>query len=278
MVEIGQINKLKVIKKLDFGVYLDGGDDNEILMPIKYVPVDCNIDDELEVFVYLDSEDRIIATTEKPFARVGDFALLKVVSVNQVGAFLDWGLVKDLLVPFREQTVKMAEGRHYLVYIYLDEESNRIVASSKLDKFLDKQPLTYTVGQEVDLIICNQTDIGYKAIVNKAHWGILYKNEVFQKIERGQSIKGFIKKIREDNKIDLILTKPGYTKVNDISQRIISELEDNDGFLEITDKSPSTLIYKIFGVSKKAYKMAVGSLYKSKIIAIEREGIRLIKK
>jgi hypothetical protein len=274
VVEIGKINKLRVVKELDFGVYLDGGQSGEILMPRRYVPADCKPDDEVEVFIYLDSEDRLIATTEKPFAMVGDFALLEVTSVNSVGAFMDWGLLKDLLVPYREQSQPMQRDKTYMVY---DSISNRIVASSKIDKFLDNMPPNYEVGQEVDLIIANQTELGYKAIINKLHTGIIYKNEVFQTLKRGQKLKGYIKKVREDEKIDLSLLKPHYRKVDDVSEIILNKLKENGGFIDVTDKSPAESIYDMFGVSKKAYKMAVGNLYKAKRIILELKGIRLVK-
>ncbi|NWJ50492.1 MAG: GntR family transcriptional regulator [Bacteroidetes bacterium] len=276
MAQIGKINELKVVKLVDFGIYLDGEEHGEILMPKRYVPENCQPGDTVTGFVYLDSEDRIIVTTEKPYAMVDEFALLRVKSVNSIGAFLDWGLMKDLLVPFREQTVKMEEDRSYLVYVYLDFETKRIVASAKLDQFLDIKPVTFEKGDMVDLIIANQTEIGYKAIINKTWWGILYKNEVFQPLEKGQHLKGYINKVREDEKIDLILQKPHYSKVTDISTLIIDKLKVNDGFLKITDKSSPEKIYDIFGISKKAYKMAVGSLYKSKIVRLEEDGIRLI--
>lgn len=276
MAQIGKINELKVVKLVDFGIYLDGEEHGEILMPKRYVPENCQPGDTVTGFVYLDSEDRIIVTTEKPYAMVDEFALLRVKSVNSIGAFLDWGLMKDLLVPFREQTVKMEEDRSYLVYVYLDFETKRIVASAKLDQFLDIKPVTFEKGDMVDLIIASQTEIGYKAIINKTWWGILYKNEVFQPLEKGQHLKGYINKVREDEKIDLILQKPHYSKVTDISTLIIDKLKVNDGFLKITDKSSPEKIYDIFGISKKAYKMAVGSLYKSKIVRLEEDGIRLI--
>jgi predicted RNA-binding protein (virulence factor B family) len=276
--EIGKLNKLRVVKELDFGIYLDGLEHGEILMPRRYVPENCKPEDIIEAFVYFDSEDRIIATTEKPYAMVGEFALLEAISVNSVGAFLNWGLPKDLLVPFNEQKQKMAEGQSYIVYVYIDHESKRIVASAKLDKFLDNLPPEYEIGQEVDLLIGNQTDIGYKAIIDKKHWGILYQNEVFQTINKGQKIKGFIKKIREDEKIDLTLQKPGYEKVGDLLQIIVDALELHDGFISVTDKSPADMIYQLFGMSKKNYKKAIGALYKEKSVALEDKGIRLIKK
>ena len=276
MADIGKLNKLRVVKEVDFGIYLDGGIHGEILMPKRYVPEDCKPEDIIETFIYMDSEDRIIATTEKPYAMIDEFALLTVVSVNSVGAFLDWGLMKDLLVPFSEQTVKMEEGKPYMVYIYLDNESRRIVASAKLDQFLDNKPPIFEVGDAVDLIICSKTEIGYKAIVNNTWWGILYGNEVFQHLSKGQHIKGYIKKVREDDKIDLSLFKPHYAKVDDISAIIMERLEERGGFLEVTDKSSPETIYDVFGVSKKAYKMAIGKLYKEKMIMLEKNGIRII--
>ena len=277
MAEIGKLNRLKVVKELSFGLYLDGGEHGEILLPTRYIPNDTKVDDEIEVFIYYDSEDRIIATTETPLAMVGDFSLLKVVSVNAIGAFLDWGLPKDLLVPFREQKQTMQEGRYYLVKVYFDKNSKRIAASAKLDSFLDNLPPNYKEGQEVDLIICNETELGYKAIVNKLHWGMLYKNEVFQPLERGQKIKGFVKKIRDDEKIDLNLTKSGYAKVDDISEKILDYLRNNKGFATLTDKSSPETIYNLFSVSKKAFKMAIGGLYKKGYILIEINGIRLVE-
>jgi uncharacterized protein len=277
LAELGKFNKLRVVKELDFGIYLDGKEHGEILMPRRYVPENCKPDDIIEAFIYLDSEDRIIATTEKPLVTVNEFALLQVTSVNSVGAFLNWGLLKDLLVPFREQKQTMEEGKSYIVYVYVDPHSKRIVASAKLDKFLDNLPPEYEIGQEVDLFICNQTEIGYKTIVNNAHWGMLYKNEVFTQLNRGQKITGYIQKIREDEKIDVSLQKPGYEKIDDISQMIINKLKEHNGFMAVTDKSPTETIYNLFGISKKNYKKAVGALYKAKRISIEDKGIRLIK-
>jgi predicted RNA-binding protein (virulence factor B family) len=275
--EIGKLNKLRVVKEVDFGIYLDGDIHGEILMPKRYVPENCKPEDIIEAFVYMDSADRIIATTEKPYSMVDEFALLSVISVNQVGAFLDWGLMKDLLVPFSEQTVKMEEGKSYMVYIYLDNESRRIVASAKLDQFLDNTPPLFEAGEPVDLIVCSKTEIGYKAIVNNTWWGVIYGNEVFQHLNKGQHIKGYIKKVRDDDKIDLSLFKPHYAKVDDISSIIIERLEERGGFLEVTDKSSPETIYDVFGVSKKAYKMAIGKLFKEKVIMLEKNGIRIIK-
>jgi hypothetical protein len=278
MAIIGKINNLRVVKELSFGMYLDGGEHGEILLPVRYIPKGCQVDDMIDVFIYLDSEDRIIATTEKPFAMVDDFALLRVVSVNEVGAFLDWGLLKDLLVPFREQKQKMEIGKWYIVKVYLDNLTKRIAASAKLDTFLDNLPPDYEDGQEVDLMICGETELGYKAIVNSIHWGMLYKNEVFVALEYGQRTKGFIKKVRDDEKIDVCLQKPGYGKIKDISERILDELKKHKGFMPVTDKSAPEIIYGLFGVSKKAYKSAVGGLYRRGLVTIENDGLRMIEK
>ena len=275
MAEIGVFNNLRVIKEVDFGVYLDGGEHEEILLPRRYVPENCNVDDNIRVFIYLDSEDRFIATTETPYAVVGDFALLKVVAVESVGAFLDWGLLKDLLVPFGEQSPTMEIGKSYIVRIYVDKQSNRIAATTRLDRYLDNDPGNFHAGQEVELLICNQTDIGYKAIINGTHWGVLYSNEVFQPLKSGHKAKGYIKKVREDNKIDLSLHKPGYERVDDITDTILNVLKEQGGFISVTDKSSPETINKLFGVSKKTYKKAIGAIYRKRLITIESDGIRL---
>lgn len=275
MANIGRYNTLRVIKEVDFGVYLDGETEGEILMPVRYVPRNCKAGDFVDVFLYLDSEDRPIATTEEPFAQVGEFAMLRVQSVNKIGTFLDWGIMKDLLVPFREQKVTMTEGRSYLVYIYVDEETHRIVASAKLNKFLDKSLPDYTVGQEVDLVIESETDLGYKAIVNNLHWGILYENEVFEQLAKGLKIKGYIKKIRPDNKIDLSLHPLGYEKVDPLTQMILDEMKKMGGFIAVSDKSDAEEVYRVFGISKKSFKQAIGALYKKRLITISPDGIRL---
>lgn len=276
MAEVGKWNKLKVLKELDFGFYLDAQELGEILLPIRYVPKDCKMGDEIDVFIYFDSEDRVIATTDKPFAQVGDFALLEVVAVNDIGAFLDWGLMKDLFVPFREQKQKMEVGRSYVVYIYIDEMNGRIVGSAKVENFLDKTPPVFKEGQEVDLIIYTQTDIGYKAIVNNTHTGMLFDTDVFRTLHRGEHTKGYIKKIREDQKIDLVLDKPGYDKVDEISKKILDKLKAENGFIALSDKSPADDIYDTFGISKKTFKKAIGALYKARMITLEEDGIRVI--
>ncbi|NQU85457.1 MAG: GntR family transcriptional regulator [Mariniphaga sp.] len=277
MVEVGKTHSLKVKKIVDFGVYLDAGDEVEILLPLRYVPEGVFGGDEIEVFVYYDSEDRLIATTEKPFAQVGQFAFLKCVAVTNFGAFLDWGLMKDLLVPFREQRHKLEEGKSYVVFVYMDLTTKRIVASAKVDKFLDNLPVEFEPGEEVDLIIYGESDLGYKAIVDDVSSGILYKNEVFQTLEDGQQLKGYIKKVREDDKIDLMLHKPGHEKLDSFSEQILDYIKANDGKIKITDKSSPDEIYSIFNISKKNFKKAIGGLYKKKLIVIEEDGIRLNK-
>ncbi|MCT4647127.1 MAG: S1-like domain-containing RNA-binding protein [Carboxylicivirga sp.] len=274
---IGKYNTFRVIKEVDFGVYLDGGELGEILLPIRYVPPGLKPDDELEVFIYLDSEDRVIATTEEPYAIVGEFAYLQAVSVNKTGAFLDWGLMKDLMVPYREQAERMKEGQKYLVYVYLDDESKRIVATSKLNSALDNLMPEYEEGQEVELIVIGQTDLGYKVAVNNLHSGMLYHNELFKPIKIGDKCQGYIKKVREDDKLDISLEKPGYDKIDGLAGEILEKLKAKGGEMNVSDKSPADLIYKVFGTSKKNFKKAIGTLYKQRIIEIGKENIKLIK-
>lgn len=276
MVKLGDYNILRVVKRVDFGIYLDGGDDGEILMPTRYVPQDVEVDDDLNVFIYLDSEDRLIATTEQPKAKVGDFALLEVTAVNQVGAFLDWGLAKDLMVPFREQKVKMEPGQKHVVYIYVDEDTDRIVASAKLDQFLDNVAPTYKEGDEVRLMVVSKTDLGYKVIVNGLHWGMVYANEVFKPLHRGDCPTGYIKKVRDDDKIDVSLQKPGYARVDSLQEQILDKLRRNNGFLPVNDKTDAQVIYDLFGCSKKSFKMTIGTLFRLRQITIEPDGIKLV--
>ncbi|MFY1612555.1 S1 RNA-binding domain-containing protein [Macellibacteroides fermentans] len=276
MVEIGKYNTLKIVKDLDFGVYLDGGDDLEILLPARYVPRNVKPGDEVEVFIYHDNEGRIIATTAKPLAIVGEFQWMECKSVNDMGAFLEWGLMKDLLVPFREQKMPMREGKWYLVYVHLDHVTKRIVASARVDKFLDNVPPVYEFNQEVDLLVADETEIGYKVIINNLHWGLVYHNEIYRRLERGEHLKGYIKEVREDEKIDVSLTRLGYEKVEGIAGIILDALKVQNGFLPVHDKSPAEEIYSLFGCSKKSFKQAIGALYKKKLISIEPTGIRLI--
>ncbi|MCK5492014.1 MAG: GntR family transcriptional regulator [Candidatus Omnitrophica bacterium] len=278
MVEIGKINKLKIAEKEEFGVYLNGEQFGKIFLPGRDVPENYKIGNLLDVFIYSGSQGEISVTTQTPYAVAGEFAFMKVVSVNTIGVFLDWGIQKDLLVPYSEQKQKMEEGLFYIVFVYLDDKSRRIVASSKLDKFLVNQRFDFKEKQEVDLLIFGSTDIGYKAIVNNCQWGMLYKNEVFQNLKKGQKIKGFIKKVRDDGKIDVCLHKPGYDTVKYFTEIIMDKLKVEGGFIGVNDKSSPEAIYDMFGMSKKIYKKAIGSLYKKKTISIEDEGIRLKEK
>lgn len=279
MIQLGKYSTLKVVKELDFGMYLDGGEEfGEILLPTKYIPNGTKVGDEIEVFLYLDSEDRIIATTLKPYAQAGEFAYLQVASVNRVGAFLDWGLPKDLLVPFREQRSEMKQGYKYIVYIYADVESRRLVASAKLNKFLDNTPVEYEYNEEVDLLVTQKTDLGWKVIVNSRHSGMIYDNEIFVPIQKGDRIKGYVKHIRRDEKLDITLQKTGYDvgAMDTLAKEIFEKLKASGGIIPLSDKSSAEEIAEIFGCSKKSYKKAIGSLYKAKLINITPKTIELI--
>lgn len=274
MLKIGQYNTLKIVKILSFGAYLEC-DDKEILLPTRYVPQDAKVDDEVEVFIYHDNEGRLIATTLHPNAIVGEFAFLRVKSINTTGAFLDWGLMKDLLVPYKEQKMQMREGRWYLVYVRLDPITNRIMASARIEKFIGNVPPAYEPNQEVDLLVVEDTEIGYKVIVNNLHWGMLYYDQVFQRLERGEKLKGYVKEVRDDDKIDINLAPLGYQKVEGVSKIVLDALKTKGGFLPVHDKSDPDEIYSLFRCSKKAFKQAIGALYKQHLILIEKEGIRL---
>lgn len=273
-VEIGKVNKLKVLREVSIGVYLDGDTIGDVLLPKRYVPEGTKEGDEVEVFIHLDSEDRLIATTERPLAQVGEFAWLKVVSVSKFGAFLDWGLMKDLLVPFREQKEKMEKDRYYAVYVYFDDETGRIVASAKVDRFLDNVSPDYNPGDEVKLFIVGRTELGYKAVINGLHSGLLYYNQVFKPLQLGQQTKGYIARVREDEKIDLLLERPGYEKVDELSQQLLDALQKAGGFLPLTDKSVPADIEHRLGMSKKTFKKAIGALYKQRLIELLPDGIK----
>jgi predicted RNA-binding protein (virulence factor B family) len=278
MAEIGKINKLTIKRTRDYGAHLDGGESGDIILSKKDLPEKCRPGDKIDVFVYTDGEARLRATIQKPYAMVGQFAYLRVAENSPSGAHLDWGLKKDLLVPTKEQHGKMEEDKTYIVFVFFDKNTNRITASTKLDKFLNLQSPNYDKGEEVDLLICEKTGLGYKAIVNNSHWGTIYKNEVFQKLNIGQQLKGYIRKIREDLKIDISLQQSGYQKVDDISLNILKTIKDLGGSIAVTDKSPPENIYALFGVSKKTFKKAIGALYKKRLITIGTNGIRLTKK
>lgn len=275
-VKVGQFNTLKVNRKVEFGFYLDDGAEG-ILLPKRFAPNNLNIDDEIEVFVYHDSDNRLIATTQKPKAVVGEIAKMKVVSVTKQGAFLDWGLMKDLFVPASKQVSGMRLGGEYLVMLYIDEMTGRVAATEKVENLMSNDILTVKEMESVDLLVYRTSELGYVMIINNKHIGILHGNEVFQQLEIGDRVKGFIKKIRPDNKIDLILGKPGYTKVEDESAKILRLLQENNGYLPYNDKSDPTDIYAFFGMSKKAFKMTTGNLYKQKKIQFTQTGIQLIE-
>lgn len=276
MVQIGKINRLLVKGTQAYGIHLDGGAAGDILLRDKFAAEKYHAGDEIDVFVYVDREQRLVATTRKPTAMVGEFALLRVVTNSAAGAFMDWGLENDLFVPKSEQQDNMREGKSYFVFIFLSEKHNRITASSKLDKFLDLQPPPYAEGEEVDLLVYARTDLGYSAVVNSCHSGMIYENEVFQKLVIGQRLQGYVKKIREDRKIDLRLQQTGYKHVDSLSQTILDTLKDRGGLVAVTDKSPPEEIYALFGVSKKVFKKAIGTLYKKRRIIIAPEGIKLV--
>lgn len=277
-IELGKYNLLKVVKQVDFGMYLDGGDDGEILLPQRYVPENCRIGDELKVFIYLDNEERLVATTQKPYIEVGKFAFLEVAWVNKFGAFMNWGLMKDLFVPFREQKSRMVVGKRYMVYAKIDDESYRIMGSAKVEKYLEKEKAEYREGQEVDILIWQRTDLGYKAIIENRYSGLLYKSEIFCEVHIGQKMKAYIKQVREDGKIDLVLQKAGQAKVEDFAETLHNYLKANGGSTKLNDKSPAEEIYALFGVSKKTFKRATGDLYKRRIITLTERGIELTEK
>lgn len=275
MVQIGKTCKLEVVKQVSFGVYLNAHELGQVLLPNKVTPKDCQVGDLLDVFLYLDSEDIVIATTRRPLAQVGEFAYLKAVATGPYGAFLDWGLDKDLLLPFGEQHKPIEEGRSYLVYVHANRADERIVASSKIDKFLDKTEPDYTAGQQVDLYIGGTTDLGYKAIINHAHWGVIYENEVFQKLRFGQRVKGYIKQVRRDGKIDLALQQGNKQELDKHAHIILIKLKQAGGFLALTDKTDAEIIYDQLGMSKKAFKKAIGGLFKNGQLSIDNDGLRL---
>ncbi len=277
MIEIGRTNRLKIVKTVPFGAYLDGKELGEILLPLKYVPDEADTGTELDVFLYLDSEERLIATTLRPKAQVGEFAMMKVVSNSKFGSFLQWNIEKDLFVPFKEQKNPLIIGKSYIFYIYFDEESGRIAASQKLFKFFAPDPEGLNEGDEVNILVYEHTPMGWKAIINHKHSGMLYSNEIFNTgISIGFESVAFIKKIREDGKIDLSLHRSGFGNVQDFSDVLMQKLEENEGFLSFNDNSSPELIYAAFGVSKKVFKKAVGSLYKNRKIRLVNGGIERI--
>ena len=276
-IRLGDYNRMTVVKTVDFGVYLDGGEEGEVLLPARYVPDGCKEGDELEVFVYLDNEERLVATTQTPLAKVGDFACLEVSWVNEYGAFLNWGLMKDLFCPFREQKMKMEKGKRYIVHVHIDNESHRIVASAKVERYFDPSFPPYRYGDEVSLLVWQKTDLGFKVIVDNRYAGLVYSNQIFREIRTGDRMKGYIEAVREDGKIDVMLQPTGWRMTKETADVLLDYLETHQGVCRLTDKSPAEDIYQAFQVSKKSYKKAVGDLYKRRLITIEEDCIRLNK-
>jgi len=277
MIQAGQYYTLKVVKKVDFGIYLDA-EGEEILLPKRFAPEDAKEGDELEVFLYHDSEDRMIATTQKPYAIAGEIALLKVVGTTNHGAFLDWGLMKDIFLPLSQQLSRINEGQSYLVYIYVDEQTGRVAASERLTRYLSNEELTVKENEPVAMIVWQKTDIGYKVIINNKHTGVLHFSDVFRELEYGEKIKGYIKTIREaeENEIDVAMGEKGYRRVGSETEKILALLEENNGYLPYNDNSSPEEISAFFGISKKTFKMAVGALYKERKIELTKTGIKLI--
>lgn len=275
MANIGERASLQILHEKTFGLFLDGGELGEILLPRREMPVRWNLGDFVDVFLYLDSEDRQVATLKAPKVMPGQFARLKCVAVTAVGAFLDWGLPKDLLVPFREQKVRMEIGKNYIVHVHLDEQTGRIIASTRIARHMDQTPHDFRLEQEVELIIFGKTDLGYKAIINGTHSGLIFANDVFQDLQPGEAVKGYITALRPDGKINLSLHAAGRAKVDDLEGQILAELEARGGFWSLGDHSPADEINVELGVSKRTFKQATGALWKRGKIAIENNGIRL---
>ena len=281
MLRLGDYNTLRIVKTVDFGLYLDGGEEGEILLPQRYVTKDMHIGDEIEVFLYLDQEERPVATTERPYAKVGEFAYLEVAWVNQFGAFLKWGLMKDLFCPFREQKKRMEQGHSYIVYIKVDEDSYRLMATAKVEKYLSVPTIndlpSLQHGAEVDILVWQKTDLGFKVIINNKFQGLIFENQIFQPLHSGMRLKAYVDHVRQDGKIDIVLQQTGRQQTLDFAEVLLRYLYENDGYCNLGDKSPAELIYDRFQVSKKAFKKAIGDLYKRRLIVIEEEGVRLVK-
>jgi len=277
MALIGRYNSLAVVKHTDFGLYLDGGADGEILLPNRYIPKDTptEVEDWLNVFIYLDSEDKLLATTEKPKVQVGEFASLKVKEINSIGVFLDWGLPKDLLLPYSEEKRQLKQGDYCVVHVYLDKRTRRITATARLDRYLDKAAVNYSIGQEVKLLVVEESDLGFKAIINNQHWGLIHKNEVFKFLRSGKQEVGYIKELRADGKIALSLQPIGAQAASSLNDKILAKLRDNQGTLAVNDKSDPQVIADLFGVSKGNFKKAIGALYKNGDIVIHADRIEL---
>ena len=276
MIELGTYNQLQILRDTDPGLFLGDDEGNEVLLPNRYAPQLFDIGDTIDVFVYLDNEERPVATTDTPYIQKGGFALLRCNEVSTYGAFLDWGLVKELFCPFKEQVFKMKPGGWYLVHCYLDPKTNRLAASSRTNRFLDNTALSVAKFEEVDLIISHPSDLGINVIVNNKHLGFIYKNDIYSDLNIGDKLKGIVKKVRSDNKLDIVLGQIGYRSIEPNAQKVLDALLDNNGFLELHDKSAPEDIKNQLEMSKKNFKKAIGSLYKSRKIEITTKGIRLL--
>lgn len=274
--KLGEYNKLNIARETPIGLFLEDEDENEVLLPTKWIPEGASIGDEIEVFLYLDSEERLISTTLKPKITLNTFAYLQVKQASRIGAFLDWGLEKDLLVPFIEQDGRMQEGQKYLVYMYRDEMTDRLTASSKIFSYVEKEDIELKLQEEVELILAHSSDLGYNVIINNKYAGLLYESDVFGSIGTGDKVTGYIKNIRPDNKIDVSLQKEGYVNVEPNAQKILGLLKKHEGFLDLNDKSDPEEISRRLGMSKKTFKKSVGMLYRQKRIKIEENGIQLL--
>ena len=278
MIEQGKYCTLNIVKRATFGLYLGDEAGEEVLLPNKFCTDEMKPGGEVKVFIYRDSEDRIVATTQTPKLLIHEFALLEATAVSKVGAFMDWGLDKDLMVPFREQRQKMTEGRWYVVYLDLDQKTDRLYASNRIERFLNNDNISVNEGDQVDLLVMQKTDLGFNVIINNVHKGLIFDNEIFKVLAVGDKIKGYVKNIREDQKIDVTLQPTGYRNTNDAnSELILKKLSDSGGYLAITDKSTPEDIYTKLGISKKAFKKSIGALYKQKVITLEPEGIKLVR-
>lgn len=272
---LGAFNRLAIVKEVDFGLYLDGGDEGEILLPRRYMPETFEIGQEIDVFLYLDQDERLIATTERPLAQVGDFAFLECSWVNEYGAFLDWGLMKDLFCPFREQKRRMEIGYGYIVYVTIDEESYRIMATAKVDRYLSGEYPPYEIGEEVEVLVWQKTDLGFKVIVNNTYGGLVYRDQIFKHIQTGDRMRGYVANVRPDGKLDIALQPSGRRQTLDFSDTLLNYLREHGGRCELGDKSDAEEIKRRFEVSKKVYKRAIGDLYKRRLITMDDEGIKL---
>ena len=275
MINLGTYNTLRIVKRVDFGLYLDGGDEGEILLPKRYTNPQRHIGDEIEVFIYLDQDERPVATTERPLAKVGDFACLEVAWTNQYGAFLKWGPMKDLFCPFREQKMRMEQGKRYIVYVKVDDESYRLMATAKVDKYLADERPPYKHGDTADCLVWQKTDLGFKCIIDNRYQGQLYDNQIFQPLHTGDRLTVYVDHVRQDNKIDVTVQPTGHQHTLDFAEVLLRYLYENDGRCDLGDKSPAELIYDRFKVSKKAYKKAIGDLYRRRLITITDDGIKL---